>query len=215
MSFFSDWLDPGAGYDKGQNDINQALARSTNFLKPYQNAGTNQIGTLTNAENNLLDPEALLNKWVGGYQQSPYAKQQTAVAADAGMTSAAQQGLLGSSAALSNVQNSAANISNADRQQYLNDLMQKYTAGIGVGQNIFGIGATAGNNIANNVMQTGENQAQLDVGQNAARSSMLQKLISTGVGALTGGMGGASGMTGAPSYAGGGMVPYSNYGGGM
>jgi hypothetical protein len=104
-------------------------------------------------------------------------------------------GLLGSSAALNNVQTSASNIMQSDRQQYLDSLMQKYMASIGIGQNLYGVGATAGNQASSNALNQGQNQAGLTYGANAAPGAMFGKLAGAGADlGINWATGGASGL---------------------
>jgi hypothetical protein len=44
-----------------------------------------------------------------------------------------------------------------DRKQYLDDLMQKYMASIGIGQNLYGTGAAAAGQMGQNAMMQGQN----------------------------------------------------------
>ena len=97
----------------------------------------------------------LQEKWSQGYENSPYAKQLLSQNQSSGMDAAAQMGLGGSSAALSNIQQGAGNIVSKDRQQYMDDLMKKYMSGIGLGENLYGTGATAGTNLGSGAMDQG------------------------------------------------------------
>lgn len=148
------------GNNAAEKKYKEAWKKAQQYLQPYADFGKAQGQNLTDAAGNLLDPEALQNKWATGYTESPYAKQTASHAAASGLESASQQGLLGSSAALNNVQSSSSNIMNADRQQYLNDLMQKYMTGIQTSQNLYNTGATASNQLAGFGMKTGDNLAQ-------------------------------------------------------
>ena len=180
------FLHPEAGYEAAGNETQHAFEMLQNFLRPYQNAGLNQIAPLEGASSNLMHPDEMLNKWISGYQESPYAKQLTEQSTQAGLQDASQQGLLGSSAALNNVQSTASNITNADRQNYLQDLMNKYMQGVGVSQNLYGTGATAGGQLGQGAFNTGENMAQSRELQLNSPGMMLQKLIGLIAGAASG-----------------------------
>lgn len=193
------FLHPEEGYRQAGREIENTYGQARNFLMPYQTAGLNQIPQLQGAEDYLLNPVKMENDWASSYNASPYAQQLKAEALQSGLQSASQQGLLGSSAALQNSQASAANIMQSQRQQYMNDLIQKYLAGIGVGQNIFGTGAGAGSQLANGVLQTGQNLAQTTFGTKNAPGELLQKIIGTVVGAMSGTGGGFAGGGGGGS----------------
>lgn len=185
-NMFNSFLNPQRGYEDAGNQMQHYFEMFKNYLKPYQDAGLSQIGTLTGAENDLMHPDELQKRWLSGYSESPYAKQLTDEATNTGLETAGQQGLLGSSAALSNIQHSATNIMDQDRTKYLDDLMQKYMSGIGVGQNIFNTGAVAGSQLGQGSFQTGENMAQTAYGSRNAPGEMLQKLIGMIAGAYSG-----------------------------
>jgi len=85
-------------------------------------------------------------------------------------------GLMGSSAALQNIQQGAGQIQQQDREAYLNDLMQKYMQGIGLGGQLYGIGANAGGAGANLAMREAENIAGLKYGEEAAPGQLFGKI---------------------------------------
>jgi hypothetical protein len=166
-------LHPEKGYQDAAAEMQKAWQQAQGYEKPYQQAGLNQLGTLNNAENALLDPSKLLADWMGKYQMSPYAQRSMENAKQSGMGAASSMGLLGSSSALNNIQQSSSDIMNADRQQFLNDLMQKYMTGIGVGQNIYNQGATAAGQMGNQAIGVGENLGQAAYGAANAPGNRL------------------------------------------
>jgi hypothetical protein len=189
-------LNPAKGYDDAAKQIQRAWEDAQKYQKPYQQAGVDQLGLLTGAENSLLDPSKLLADWMGKYETSPYAQKSMENAKESGMGAASSMGLLGSSSALQNIQNSSSDIMNADRQQFLNDLMQKYMAGIGIGQNIYGIGAQTAGNMAQQRLGVGENLGQAAYGSQNAMGDFLRNML--GMGAkmyMQSQMGGAGGMS--------------------
>jgi hypothetical protein len=196
IDMIKSFLHPEEGYKKAGQDVSNSFEQFQNFLRPYQNTGLNQIGTLEGAKNELLNPETLLNKWISGYQESPYAKQTFENAKNSALDSASQMGLLGSSSALHNIETSAGNIVNADRQQYLQDLMNKYLQGVGISQNLFGTGANAGGQLGTGALSTGENLASTSLNAANAPGQLLQNLIGLGVGAYTGGLPAAAAVSG-------------------
>lgn len=173
--------DPSEPYEKAAEQFKKAYEQSRQIEQPFINAAGGQRGILTGAENELLNPSDLLNKWIGSYQESPYAKQLFGSAQQSGLDAAASQGLLGSSAAINNIQTSGANIMNADRQQYLNDLMNKYLSGIGIGQNIYGYGANAANTLAGGALNNGQNLAGTAYGAAQAPYNRWNQLLGTGI----------------------------------
>lgn len=189
-----DWITGKDAYDDASKEMDKYWQQAQQFgqqgfgyQQPFRRAGLEQTGRLNEAENSLLDPSALLAKWMQSYQMSPYAQKSLENAKESGLGAASSMGLMGSSAALNNIQNSAGDIMNADRQTYLNDLMNKYMQGIGIGQNIFNTGAsTAGNmgnqaiNLGNQALGVGGNQAQLAYNSAAAGPNFLKDLLAMG-----------------------------------
>jgi hypothetical protein len=206
----ADWLGGKQGYDEARKQTERAWneakgygERGFGFQEPYRQAGLDQIGTLNNVENNLLNPSDLLAKWMESYQTSPYAQRSMENARASGLDAASSMGLMGSSAALNNLQQSSADIMQQDRQAYLNDLMNKYMQGAGIGQNMFGVGAnTAGNmgnqafNLGNQRLGVGQDLAGAAYGSANAGSSFLSDMLAQGLKAYLGG-GGAGAMGGA------------------
>jgi len=95
---------------------------------------------------------------------------------------------VGSSAALNNVQSSASNVMNADRQSYLNDLMQKYQTGIGVSQGLYNGGMNAAGQLATGAMNNGQYQGQTGYNQWAGTGQIFNDMMNR----YSGGSGGGS-----------------------
>ena len=196
MGFLDSFLHPEKGYNAAQDALNQYYGQAKGFYNegqgyaaPYQQHGLEAHPGLSEAMRALLNPEELQNKWISGYQESPQAQQTQALAQQHGLNAASSMGLMGSTPALQAMQQGASNISLADRQQYIQDLMQKYQSGIGIGQNIYGTGAnTAGQmlqnamNMGRNAMTMGENTANMQYGAQNAPGDLLGRLLGGGVG---------------------------------
>lgn len=118
------------------------------FTQPYMNA--------------LMDPAALQSQWAEGYAMSPAAQQAQNMATQSGLNAASSMGLMGSQPALQAIQGGASNIALADRQSYLNDLMEKYKLGAGM----------AGN-ASSNAMNMGNVMGGLKFGERQAGSNMF------------------------------------------
>jgi hypothetical protein len=176
----SSMFHPERGYKDAQEEMRKAWEQAQQFQRPYAEAGQNQLPILTGAQGRLLDPTALLGEWMQKYQTSPYAQKSMENAKESGLGAASSMGLMGSSAALNNVQQSSSDIMNADRQAFLNDLMQKYMTGIGIGQDIYGKGATAAGNLGNQAMQYGGNAAEMAFGRRNAPGQNLKDLLAMG-----------------------------------
>jgi hypothetical protein len=191
-SMISSFLHPEQGYKDAQKEFEKKWQQAQGFQQPYNTAGQEQVGRLNTAENNLLDPSSLLSDWMQKYQVSPYAQKSMQNAKESGLGAASSMGLLGSSAALNNIQNSSSDIMNADRTQFLNDLMQKYMTGIGIGQNMYGVGASTAANLGNQAVNVGGNTGSMAYGQANAPGNLLKDLLAMGAkGYMASQMGGA------------------------
>ncbi len=186
------FMHPEEGYEEAAKRMQEAWRQAQGYQEPYRQAGVDQLGRLNTAENSLLDPSALLAKWMGSYEMSPYAQKSMSNAKESGLGAASSMGLLGSSSALSNIQNSAGDIMNADRTQFLNDLMQKYMTGIGVGQNIYNTGAATAGNMGNQALGVGENLGQAAYGAKNAPGNLLKDLLALGAKAFMASQGGGA-----------------------
>jgi len=190
MSWLSSWLHPEKGYEKGQEQLDKYYQQGQDYLNPYNQFGQNAYGQYSGAMNALLNPAELQNQWMKDYQQSDLSKIGQSDAMQHGLNAASSLGLSGSNTALNALQGGVSRIGAEDRQNYLNDLMQKYMAGTGIAGNIFGQGANAAGQMGQNAMNMGQNSANMQFGKQNAQGDLFGKTVGAGVGAL----GSAAGM---------------------
>jgi len=180
MSSFSSFLNPQKGYQAGQDQLNKYYDQAQSSMQPFVQQGQQQYGNINNSINALLDPQALQDKWSSGYQESQAAKDSQGMAQQQGLDAASSMGLMGSNTALNAVQAGTSQIGAQDRQTYLDNLMQKYMAGTGMAQNVYGQGATAAGQMSQNATNMGQNSAQMAYGEQNAPGQMFGNLIDTG-----------------------------------
>lgn len=161
---------PHKGAESG---LNQGWKEAQKYQSPFWQHGMDQYDPLNQARQNLMDPSKLQGEWASSYETSPYAKRMLENNMQQGQEAASAMGLNGSSAATGNIQQGAGDIVSRDRQQYMDDMMKKYMAGIGLGQDIYGKGASAGQNLGNQAYGHGENMAQLNYDKAAAPGEAL------------------------------------------
>lgn len=186
------WLDKffggGDEYEKGQDQLDKYYTEGQNYLKPYNDFGQQAHGDLSGAMKRLLNPMDLEAEWTNAYHESPAAIQAEKAAQQHGLNAANAMGLNGSNTALQAIQGGTSRIGMADRDSWLNRLMQKYMTGTGIAQNIFNTGAGTAGMMANNATNMGNNSAQMSYGQEAAGGdSMFTNLLSKGLGWAAGG----------------------------
>jgi len=198
------FLHPERGYEEAQKQAEKHWQEAQGYEKPYWQQGLDQYGRLNEATGKLMDPSKLQNEWGQGYETSPYAKRMLQMNQGQGLDAASSMGLMGSSGALSNIQQGAGDIVAKDRQQYMDDLMKKYMTGIGLGSDIYGHGARAGETLAGGAMGHGQNMAELAYGKTNAPGNLLGgfagmagkaaiNYMMPGSGAATGAAGGGGG----------------------
>jgi hypothetical protein len=166
-------------------------------MMPFIQSGQYAIPGMESGAAALMNPEAMESQWINSYKESPYAKELSANVGQQGMTDAASMGLSGSSPALSAITQAQGNIVSSDRQQYLNDLMNKYTTGLGTLGRMYGTGANLTGWMGEGGMaeQQANTAANLTYNQNQAPWSMMSRLMGGAMGyGLGGKMGAMSGM---------------------
>jgi hypothetical protein len=177
-NMFDSFFHPEQGYEDAEKVFRQFWNEAKARQDPYARHGEEQYGNLMGAEKSLLDPESLLRKWMEGYETSPYAKQSIANARSSGLDAASSQGLLGSSAATNNIQNSANYLMNKDRSEYLNDLMKKYMSGVDLGRDIYGKGAGIAESMGRQGLEFGRDIGGATYGAKNAPGNLLGQLLS-------------------------------------
>lgn len=193
MSWLSSFLHPEKSYEKAQKELDKYYQQGQGYLNPYSQNGMETYGKYSGAMDNLLDPSKLEDEWSKHYRESDIAQQDEAMGNQHGLNAAASMGLMGSSPALQAIQSGTAGIVAQDRQKYLEDLMKKYMTGIGIGQDIYGKGATAANSMSQNAMNMGQNSSQLEFNKNNAQGDMFGKLLGYGSGLVGSALGGPIG----------------------
>jgi hypothetical protein len=196
MSWLSSFLHPERGYQAGQEQLDKYYNQANQAL-----GGENVGDYYNNYMQSLMDPQGLYDKWSKGYETSGAAKDAMGMAQQNGLDAASSMGLMGSSAGLQALQAGTSQIQNQDKQQYLQDLMDKYKAGAGLVQN-------AANQQGQNAMTQGQNSAGMQFGKTNASGSTFGNVLG-GVGSFAGGV-----MTPGLSGKFGQMIGFNPYGGG-
>lgn len=158
----------GEPYDKANKELGDFWNRATGFQRPYQEAGQNAIPQFQQWLQGMQDPSGFINKLMGGYQESPFAKfqQQQGVRAAQNMGSAS--GLTGSTPLMQFAQQNAQNISSQDMQDWLGKVLginTQYGAGLG---NLISGGQGSANSLSNLSGQFGQDIAKMAYGKSEA-----------------------------------------------
>jgi hypothetical protein len=192
MSWFSEMMHPGRSYDKAQAAKDAYYNSSQGTRQPYIDRGERGGKSLEDMMNKLMNPGELQDEWSKNYKTSDYAKQLQEQSQTGGLDAASAMGLGGSSAALTNIQKGSNDIVSKDRQSYMDDMMKKYMAAMGIGGNLYGTGANAAENNARGQENQGEWTANNNFNKNQSGANMMQQILAMfGGSALGGGKGGA------------------------
>jgi hypothetical protein len=182
----------GYGAIQGQlqqamNQLNQNYSQGRDALTPWQQAGMNQLPGYQQNLDQGQDPFHFMNQIGQNYQQSQSAKNNINAMTSAMNNAAAASGIAGTPAAQLALAGKVNDISNADQQQYFNNiygLKNQYMQGADSMMNR-GFGASQG--INQNYMGQGNALAQLygdmgnaQLGQHQSDASGWGNLIGTG-----------------------------------
>lgn len=193
MSWFTSWLHPERGYEKGQDELDKYYNQGQGYVAPYNQFGQNAYNDYSGVMKQLLNPQGLQDEWSKGYKESDAAKFSEGLANDEGLDAASSMGMLGSTPGLQALQAGKAGIVANDKQNYMDNLMQKLLAGAGIAGNIFGTGANAAGTMSNNANNMGSNSAQMQYNKTNAPGGQFSSLLGMGAGVLGSALGGPLG----------------------
>ncbi|MGN6347044.1 MAG: hypothetical protein ACTHME_05015 [Candidatus Nitrosocosmicus sp.] len=153
--------------------INNGLS-ALNGMQSYMNRG-NQAGNMLMGDYNEMtnDPSGLINKLGAGFKQSPGYQFEVNQSLGAANRAAAAGGMAGSPEEQQQISGVVNQLANQDYYNYLNHSQQMYNQGIGglqrteglganIGTNIYNQGASAANNLAQNLGAAYMNQGNLN-----------------------------------------------------
>lgn len=193
----------GGGGDSGYGDIQNQLQKAMDAIKdsyskgragydPYAQAGTGAIGNYQNSLNQMSDPFGYADKIGQNYQQSAQAKNNINAITSSMNNAAAASGMAGTPAMQEALAGKVNDISNADQQQYFNNIMgvnNQYQQGQ---NNMMGYGMNAQNGINQNYMGEGNALAGLygdmgnaQLGQQQSKAGAWGNLIGGGAGLIS------------------------------
>ena len=177
--------DSGKPYDKAMEQYQQFANLAQGTQQPYLNAGTGAIGDYQKWLKGQQDPSKFINNMMGQYQISPYAQYLTQQAQRAGQNAASASGLMGSTPFLEQMQQNASNISSADMNQWLQNVLGINTQ-YGQGQqNLMQGGQNAANSLTNMYNQMGQQMGEAAYGKESGKQQDFWNTLG-GIGGLIG-----------------------------
>lgn len=177
--------DSGQPYQDAMNQYQKWAEKGAGYQQPFYQAGTGAIGDYQKWLQGQQDPSGFINKLMGQYQQSPWAKYQTDQAMSAAKNMGSATGLTGSTPLTQFAQQSATDISSQDMSKWLQNVLginQQYGAGQA---GLMGMGQGAGNALTNMYNQMAGQMASGAYGQRAGENQDRMNMWG-GIGNLVG-----------------------------
>lgn len=214
MGFFDDLFGGGqqSAYRDEQDSLRQAMAaqreqeaRAEQSISPYEQAGRQALGQEQQFLGGMADPQAYINKILGGYKQSPGAQFETQQGIQAANRGAAASGMLGSGAEQKALTEFGQQVSSRDMQNYLNNILGVGREYLGGEQGLGAQGFRGAEDIGGYRMGLGRQLGQgygalgrARMGEDLSRGGMVGRLAGGALGLASGfpwglGSGGGSG----------------------
>lgn len=176
----------GAPFDQAMNQYNQFNQNAQNAQNPFINMGHQAIGQYQDWLNGQKDPSGFINKMMGNYQESPYAKyeQQQGLRAAQNMGSAGGMGGSGSTSLMNYAQQNAQNISSKDMNQWLQNVLginTQYGQGL---NNEIGYGQNSANNMTNFYNNMAGKMGDAAYGKQAGENQDFNNMLGGGLGII-------------------------------
>lgn len=185
--------DAGAPFQAAEGQYQQYANQANQGQMPFWQVGTGAIPQYQNWLISQQDPSGYINKMMGQYQQSPYAKYLTDQAMKAGQNAASASGLQGSTPFAQQMAATAGGISSQDLNNWLSQVLGINTQyGQGLGREI-GWGQDAADQMSNTYNHLGDNMAQAEKDRVSAQQNQTGNLFG-GLGSLFGDVAGGLGL---------------------
>jgi hypothetical protein len=161
--------DSGAPYKDAMKQYEKWGQKGQDVQNPFMNMGKDAIPQFQEWLKGQKDPSGFINKLMGGYNESPWAKYQQEQALRASGNQGSAAGLNGSTPMSQFNQQNARDISSQDQNQWLNHVLGINTQyGQGLGNQITG-GQNAANALTNMYSDMGKNMAEAAYGKRAGQ----------------------------------------------
>lgn len=171
------FTDPRRAFGEAQRAYDPWMDRASGALNPFVQEGQKGMGKYEDWLGGMSDAPGFINKMMGGYQESPWAKYMQDYAQRAGTNAASASGMVGSTPFMQASQQNAAGIASQDMDKWLQHALginTQYGKGWG---DIMGQGAQAAGQQANIFGQRAGDEAQMAYGKEAAGQSRTGNII--------------------------------------
>jgi hypothetical protein len=173
--------DSGSPYKDAMKEYERWAGKGEAAQNPFLDMGKGAIPGFQEWTNSMKDPSGFINKLMGGYQESPYAKFQQEQAMRSAQNMGSASGLTGSTPLTQFAQQNASDISSKDMNQWLQNVLGINTQyGQGLNQQI-GYGSHAADMLTQMFGDMGRQMGEGAYGQRAGqlqdRSNMIGGLF--------------------------------------
>jgi hypothetical protein len=153
MSWLSELFSGGKNpADAAMPYVNQIPGQSSQYMQPYFQAGTGALPNLQDQYSKLLsNPGGMANKIGESYHQSPGFKFALEQALASGNNAAAAGGMTGTPQHEFQAQQNATGLANQDYNNYMQNAMGMYGAGLTGQQGMAGMGQQAGQSLMDQI----------------------------------------------------------------
>jgi len=167
----------GKPYEKAGKQYEKYFQGAQGFQNPFFNAGQQGTQKYQNWLQGQQDPSAFINKLMGQYHESPFAHNLQQQSMRAGQNAASAEGTLGSTPFAQQLQQNAGQISSADQNQWLQNVLGINTQ-YGQGQqNLMQGGQNAANILSQLFSNQGNNMAGTAFGQQAGKNQDFMSIL--------------------------------------
>ncbi len=170
-------------FDKAEQAYKQWNTQAQGHQAPYDSAGRAAIPAYQQWLQTQQNPTQFINDTMNQYQESPYARFLQQQSINAGENEASALGLLGSTPMMQQLQQNAHNISSADQNQWLQNVLginQQYGQGQ---QNLMNQGQNSANTLSNLANQMGQRMGDAEYNKYATKENNRMNMLS-GIGSM-------------------------------
>lgn len=171
-------------YDKAREQYDKYGQKVEDVQQPYMEAGKNALGNYQEWLNGQKDPSKFINDQMGNYNESQWAHNLQQQSVNAGNNAASASGLMGSTPMMQQLQQNAGQISSADQNQWLQNVLGINTQ-YGQGQNnLVNTGQNSANKLTDMYNQQGKDQAEAAYGKEAGKQHDFWSTVGGGLGMI-------------------------------
>jgi hypothetical protein len=165
-------------YKKAMKQYEKYGEKASGYQNPFYNAGTGAIPDYQNYLNNMKDPSKFINDLMGGYEESPYSKYLQDQSMRAAQNMGSANGLSGSTPLTQFAQENSSNLSSADMDKWLQNVLginNQYGGGL---EKLLGMGQNSANTLTSLYENMGNQMGGAAAGSQNYKNKQLNDILS-------------------------------------